>query len=98
MIYNYNVCSTHRASKDKCSGHYIRAVVLEDVVWKHMKEVISYVTRYEAHFRVEMEQKLRLQSAKTIRVYKKRLTQAEKRIGALDRLFIKIYEDNVKTG
>ena len=35
-----------------------------------MKEVISYVTRYEAHFRVEMEQKLRLQSEKTIRVYK----------------------------
>lgn len=28
--------------------------------------------------------------------YKKRLTQAEKRIGELDRLFIKIYEDNAK--
>ena len=54
------------------------------------------MTRYEAHFRVEMEQKLRLQSEETIRVYKKRLTQAEKRIGELDRLFIKIYEDNAK--
>ena len=28
--------------------------------------------------------------------YKKRLAQAEKRIGELDRLFIKIYEDNAK--
>lgn len=93
---DFFICSTHRANKDKCSGHYIRAVVLEDVVWKHMKEVISYVTRYEAHFRAEMEQKLRLQSEETIRVYKKRLTQAEKRIGELDRLFIKIYEDNAK--
>ena len=27
---------------------------------------------------------------------KKRLVQAEKRIGELDRLFIKIYEDNAK--
>ena len=81
---------------DKCSGHYIRAVVLEDLVWKHMKEVISFVSQYEAHFRVEMEQKLRLQSEETIKVYKKRLTQAEKRIGELDRLFIKIYEDNAK--
>ena len=43
-----------------------------------------------------MEQKLRLQSEETIRVYKKRLAQAEKRIGELDRLFIKIYEDNAK--
>ena len=93
---DFFTCSTHRANKDKCSGHYIRAVVLEDLVWNHMKEVISYVTRYEAHFRVEMEQKLRLQSEETIRVYKKRLAQAEKRIGDLDRLFIKIYEDNAK--
>ena len=83
-------------NKDKCSGHYIRAVSLESAVWKHMKEVISYVSRYEAHFRVEMEQKLRLQSEETIRVYKKRLVQAEKRIAELDRLFIKIYEDNAK--
>ena len=94
---DFFICSTHRANKDKCSGHYIRAVVLEDLVWNHMKEVISYVTRYEAHFRVEMEQKFRLQSEETIRVYKKRLAQAEKRIGELDRLFIKIlsktYED-----
>lgn len=89
---DFFICSTHRANKDKCSGHYIRAVVLEDLVWNHMKEVISYVTRYEAHFRVEMEQ----QSEETIRVYKKRLAQAEKRIGELDRLFIKIYEDNAK--
>ena len=93
---DFFICSTHRANKDKCSGHYIRAVVLEDLVWNHIKEVISYVTRYEAHFRVEMEQKLRLQSEETIRVYKKRLAQAEKRIGELDRLFIKIYEDNAK--
>lgn len=93
---DFFTCSTHRANKDKCSGHYIRAVVLEDLVWNHMKEVISYVTRYEAHFRMEMEQKLRLQSEETIRVYKKRLAQAEKRIGELDRLFIKIYEDNAK--
>ncbi len=93
---DFFICSTHRVNKDKCSGHYIRAVSLESAVWKHMKEVISYVSRYEAHFRVEMEQKLRLQSEETIRVYKKRLAQAEKRIGELDRLFIRIYEDNAK--
>ena len=93
---DFFICSTHRANKDKCSGHYIRAVVLEEVVWKHMKEVISFVSQYEAHFRVEMEQKLRLQSEETIKIYKKRLAQAEKRIGELDRLFIKIYEDNAK--
>ena len=94
---DFFVCSTHRMSKDKCSGHYIRAVVLEDVVWKHMREVISIVTRYEAFFRAEMDQKLRLQSEETIRVHRKQLAQAEKRIGELDRLFVKIYEDNANS-
>lgn len=92
---DFFICSTHRGNKDKCSGHYIRAVVLENVVWKHIQEVISVVTRYEAYFRSEMEQKLRLQSEKTMRLCKKRLIQAEKRIGELDRLFVRIYEDNV---
>ena len=92
---DFFICSTHRGNKDKCSGHYIRAVVLENVVWKHIQEVISVVTRYEAYFRSEMEQKLRLQSEEPMRLCKKRLTQAEKRIGELDRLFVRIYEDNV---
>ena len=92
---DFFICSTHRANKDKCSGHYIRAVVLEQIVWKHIQEVVSVVTRYEAYFRSEMEQKLRIQSEESLRLYQKRLAQAEKRIGELDRLFIRIYEDNV---
>ena len=92
---DFFICSTHRTNKDKCSGHYIRAVVLEQLVWKHIQEVISVVTRYEAYFRSEMEQKLRVQSEETMRLCKKRLAQAERRIGELDRLFVRIYEDNV---
>ena len=92
---DFFICSTHRVNKDKCSGHYIRAVVLEQIVWKHIQEVISVVTRYEAYFRSEMEQKLRVQSEETMRLCKKRLAQAEKRTGELDRLFVRIYEDNV---
>ena len=92
---DFFICSTHRTNKDKCSGHYIREVVLEREVWKHVQEVISVVTRYEAYFRSEMEQKLRLQSEEKLRVAKKRMAQAEKRIGELDRLFLRSYEDNV---
>ena len=92
---DFFICSTHRVNKDKCSGHYIREVVLEREVWKHIREVISVVTRYEAYFRSEMEQKLRLQSEEKLRVARKRMAQAEKRIGELDRLFLRSYEDNV---
>ncbi len=37
---------------------------------------------------------LQLQSEEAIRVHKKRLTQAERRMAELDRLFLKTYEDN----
>ena len=53
------------------------------------------VTCYEAYFRLEMEENIRVQSEETLRMHKKRLAQAEKRIGELDRLFICSYEDNV---
>ena len=89
------VCANYRSNTGSCSAHFIRAVVLEDLVWMHMRTVISYVSRYEDHFRAVMEQKLRLSSEAAIRGHKKRLAQAEKRLGELDRLFIRIYEDNV---
>ena len=89
------VCANYRSNTGSCSAHYIRAVVLDDLVWMHMKAVISYVTRHESHFRAVMEHKLRLSSEEAIRANKKRLAQADKRLVELDRLFIRIYEDNV---
>lgn len=89
------VCANYRSNTGSCSAHYIRAVVLEDLVWMHMKAVISYVTRHESYFRAVMDHKLRLSSEEAIRANKKRLAQADKRLVELDRLFIRIYEDNV---
>ena len=89
------VCANYRSNTGSCSAHFIRAVVLEDLVWMHMKAVIFYVTRYEAHFRAVMEHKLLLSSEEKICASIKRLEQAQRRMGELDRLFIRIYEDNV---
>ena len=60
-----------------------------------MKAVISYVTRHENYFRAVMEHKLRLSSEEAIRAHQKRLEQEQRSMGELDRLFIRIYEDNV---
>ena len=89
------VCANYRSNIGSCLAHYIRAVVLEDLVWMHMKAVISYVARHESYFRAVMEHRLRLSSEEAIRANKKRLAQADKRLVELDRLFIRIYEDNV---
>ena len=80
------VCANYRSNTGSCSAHFIRAVVLEELVWMHMKAVIFYVTRYEAHFREVMEQKLRLSSEEKICASVKRLEQAQRRMGELDPL------------
>jgi len=92
---DFFICSTHRKDKAKCSGHYIRAIVLEAMVWLHMETVISHVTQFEAHFRAVMEQEMRLKSDEAVRVSRKNLIKAEKRLAELDRLFVRLYEDNV---
>ena len=89
------VCSTYRKDKDYCSAHFIRAVVLEKMVWEHLKEVIWYVGHYESHFRTIMEAKLQAESREVLRVKRKQLEKDEKRILELDHLFIRLYEDNV---
>ena len=89
-------CSTHRKNDEKCKSHYIRAVVLEDMVWMHMETVISYILHYEDHFRAVVQEQLKIESDEKIQARRKQLTQAEKRIAELDRLFVKIYEDNAK--
>ena len=89
------VCSNYRSNTGSCSAHFIRAVILEDMVWMHMKAVIPYVVRYEKHFQEVMERRLRLSGEEAIRGHRKRLAQAEKRLTELDKLFIRIYEDNV---
>ncbi len=92
---DFFVCSTHRKNDEKCSNHYIRAVVLEDMVWMHMEAVISYVLRYEEHFRAHMEKRMQVKGAEAVKVCRKKLGKAEKRLAELDRLFVRLYEDNV---
>ena len=89
------VCANYRSNTGSCSAHFIRAVVLEELVWRHMEAVISYVSRYEAHFRAVMEERLKLSTGEAIRVRRKKLAQDEKRLAELDRLFMRLYEDNV---
>ena len=87
-------CSLHKKNREKCGGHFIRVKVLERMVLKHIQLVTDYILRYEAHFRMVMEQQMKLESAEKILTSRKKLSRDEKRIAELKRLFIKIYEDN----
>ena len=89
------VCANYRSNTGTCSAHFIRAVVLEQLVWKHMQMVIEIVARHEGYFRAVMEKRLRLEGEDILRVKRNQLEKADKRFKELDRLFIHLYEDNV---
>lgn len=44
------VCSNYRHNSKSCTMHYIRNVVVEQIVLENLKEVIRYVSDYEDEF------------------------------------------------
>lgn len=90
------VCGNSRHGDRKCTAHYIRNVVLEKMVWEHMKKVMEQVTHYEEHFRTYMRDKLEVQTRDSIKALSKKLKKHEARLEELDRLYIKVYEDNAR--
>ena len=88
-------CSNARKSTNACTSHFIRAVVLERLVWNYTQRVIDLVLRYEAHFRAIMEEKMQTESKAILKTKRRQLEKTERRIQELDRLFVRTYEDNV---
>lgn len=90
------VCSTSRLKgKEVCPTHFIRAVVLEQGVLAHMRMTIACVANHEEQFRKAMGAKQKAEAKRELTAKRRQLTQAERRIEELDRLFKRIYEDNI---
>ena len=89
------VCGNYRSNTGTCSAHFIRAVVLEQLVLEHIQNVIWFVLFHEPYFRANMEKLHQMQAEEKLRTMRKELAKGEKRIQELDRLFIHLYEDHV---
>jgi len=88
-------CSTYFSDKDACSAHFIRTVVLNEIVLNELNKLLARVKEHEDEFvQAAMDNSVQKQSSKLTKA-KKALKQAEKRIIELDRLFTRLYEDNV---
>jgi hypothetical protein len=84
-------CSTYSSDKDACSAHFIRTVVLKEIVLGELNKMVAFVKENEDEFiRAAMEKQ-----TSELSKAKKAMKQAEKRIAELDRLFTRLYEDNV---
>lgn len=89
------VCSNYRSDTHNCSMHYIRNVVVEQLVLENLREIVSYVKAYEDEFvQMVMDADIK-QKSKELAKKKRVLSDKEKRYTQLDGLFQRIYEDNV---
>ena len=59
-----------------------------------MKTVISYIAYHEEYFRRFMLTYLEAEQTETMKLWKNQLSKAEKRMEEIDRMYIKLYEDN----
>ena len=88
-------CSTYSSDKDACSAHFIRTVVLNEIVLNELNKLLVRVKEHEDEFvQAAMDNSVQKQSSELAKS-KKKLKEADKRIAELDRLFTRLYEDNV---
>lgn len=90
------VCATSGLKgKETCSTHFIRAIVLEEMVLWHLQYVTSFVTVCEDIFREKMNIKHTIDRKRQTALRHRQIAQAERRIADLSKLFKRMYEDNV---
>ncbi len=88
-------CSTYASDTKECTVHYIRTCVLMEIVLGELNKLLATVRENEDEFiKAAMSNSVQKQSSELAKA-KKSLKQAEKRISELDRLFTRLYEDNV---
>ena len=88
-------CSAYKENRGTCSIHFIRNVVLEDLVLETVKSVAMYISEYEPVFLYLYAKNHKLAAAKEIRNAKLKLEQAKKRVGELDKLIKSVFEQHI---
>lgn len=92
---DFFVCSNYRSNTGTCTGHYIRAVTLNRMVFKHTKNVLSYIQQFESTFVRKEREKADKQHRMSVDKAKVDIVTLKRRDEDLDTLFKRIYEDMV---
>ena len=88
------VCSSYRKNTANCSAHYIREVVLYDLVLEQMQRMLKYLKDFEDDFVKDLIDKSAKEKKSDISKKRKQIEVNQRRIDELDDIFKHIYEDN----
>ena len=87
-------CGTYSRDTSACSSHFIRTKVLNDLIISEVNKLISSFHEDEEGFVNHLIDHAESTHTDEAKKAKKQLAKNDKRIAELDRLFMKIYEDD----
>ena len=91
---NY-VCARYKSGMGQCTAHFIREEVLNGVLLEHIQRSLRYIQQFESSFvRIKYEQSFE-DRRKELAEMKREIIKATRRIGELNQLFKRLYEDHV---
>ena len=95
--YSRYICSKYRNSRgvQKCDAHYINESVLASLVLENLRKVISYARNYEDEFARQAMDNALAEQIKQQSSLKRQLEQQIRRIGEIDTIIQRLYEDNI---
>lgn len=90
----YYCCAGYRKRKS-CTGHHIRADVVETLLLNQLNGVLDYVASYEDEFVNKVMERGTAEQEKQISGLKKTADTAKRRLDQIDGIVAKLYEDKV---
>ena len=87
-------CANYKSGRGECTIHYIRNVVLEQIVSVAVSDLADFVTCHESFFLQMIGKQQSAGKDQNIRSVKSDIAAENHRIDEIDRLIAKLYEDN----
>ena len=88
-------CANYKDRRGSCSIHFIRDVVLRQLVLDEIQSLADFVRCYAPVFQIIQQNKQGYLQKKRVHELEQTLDTSKRRIADLDKLFTRIYEDNV---
>ncbi len=90
------VCATYRKIKGGCTSHQIHNVQVEEILLRELRRITAYAREHEGDFVQLVTRQSEKELSRQLRDSNRELEQAEARIGKLDVIMQRLYEDNVE--
>ena len=91
----YYCCSGYRKRTHSCTGHHIRADVVEQILIRQINDVMKFVSEYEDEFVRQVMELGTAEHLKQTSSLKKTIDTAKRRIEQIDSVISQLYEDKV---